>query len=396
MTWGALSTALFIWFLAVTVTILGTLKALIHFHRKTDTDYDDHDLRPVTILKPLKGIDPDLETNLESFFRLDYPKFEILFSVADHNDPVIPVVEKLMAQYPWIPAKLYIGADNLGFNPKINNLIKSYDEARFEWVLISDSNTRFSQEHLGVLARQFRCGTALQTSVVAGVGAHGIGGNLETVFLNTFYARSMVVLDAVGHTCVMGKSMLFRKTIMDKTRGLRALSKHINEDYAAGRKFKLLGHQVQLSRQPVRQYIGTYSLAAFWARHIRWGRIRKMQAPLGFLIEPLFNSILSGVLGAAAFSYFWDVSPTLFFCCHLGLWMICDAMLASQIGDPLSWVLLPVWCLRELTHIPLWIHISMGSQVDWRGQKLHLKRAKILETRADAVEEIRLPSRKAA
>ena len=376
-----------IWVAAVGITATGTLLAFIYFRKGVKPVEENQEWMPVTILKPLKGIDPGLEENLDSFFNLDYPKFEILFSVADQDDPVIPGVKRLIARYPQIATKLYIGAENFGFNPKINNLIKAYDNSQYGWVLISDSNTRFSRDHLKRLVRQIKEGVSLQTSVVAGVEPRGLGGLLEAVFLNTFYARSMVMVDAAGLTCVMGKAMLFQKSIMDKTRGLRSLKKHINEDYAAGRKFQLLGHKVQLSDNPVRQHIGNYSIGAFWSRHLRWGRIRKMQAPLVFLVEPVFSSILSGLLGTLAFYRLWGVSPALFLPIHMGFWLACDMVMASKVGDPLGWSFLPAWSFREAIHIPLWIHISLGSTVIWRGQELHLKRASILETRAESASD---------
>ena len=382
----ALSLMLLVWGVAVILMTFGTWRAMTFLHRGRKPVVTDQNYLPVTILKPLKGIDADVEENLESFFLLSYPKFELLFSVANDTDPVIPIVTRLIERHPKVDARLFIGAVEFGPNPKINNLIQSYDQAKYEWVLISDSNTRFSRDHLSRLARQFKNGISMQTSVVAGVDAKGLGGQLEAVFLNTVYARSMVTLAAVGFPCVMGKAMMFRKSVMDKTRGLRSLTKHIAEDYAAGRKFQLLGHQVQLSQNPVPQHIGTSSVAAFWSRHIRWGRIRKMQAPYTFIIEPLFSSILSGCLGAVAFSQMLGFPPAIFLALHFGFWFACDVLVANAVGDPLDWKFLPVWTLRELIHLPLWTHISMGSTIQWRGQKIRLKKATILETRAEARE----------
>ena len=386
--------SLLIWLAAISITTFGTIAALVHLKKtqpkmsQSDRAIDETELEPITILKPLKGIDEGIEENLESFLLLDYPTYEVLFSVADFDDPVIPVVRKLMERHPRVHAELVIGAVDYGPNPKINNLLRTYDNAQFDWILISDSNTRVSRNHLKVLAHQFKDGVAMQTSIVAGVDAEGLGGFLESTFLNTFYARSVMALNAFGHPCVIGKAMMFRKSILERIGGLRSLKKHIAEDYAAGRKLHLLGFRVQVSQTPIRQHLGRHSFDAFWSRHIRWGRLRKMQAPFAFLIEPLFNSMLSGALGAYAFSVLFGISPLLFLATHLGLWFLCDLLLVMRVGDQPNATFLPVWFLRELIHFPLWIHISMGNTVNWRGQTIRLKKVKFVEARFYAIQDL--------
>lgn len=378
-----------IWVAATGITGFGTLMALLRLRRKgAPLPECVHGLQPVTILKPLKGLDPDLELNLESFFKLDYPEYELLFSVADEKDPAIEIVQHLRTRYPRVRSELFVGDIQYGPNPKINNLLRTYDSARYDWILISDSNTRFRPDHLRRLADQFKDGIAMQSSVVAGVGATGIGGHLEAAFLNTFYARSVMALDALGHPCVLGKAMFFRKSIMERLGGLRSLTKHIAEDYAAGRKLHLLGFRVQVSHDPVRQHLGNHSFRAFWFRHVRWGRLRKMQAPAAFAIEPLFSSVLSGILGAVAFAALWGVSPVAFLAVHIGLWFGSDWALAARVGDRPGALFFPVWSLRELTHLPLWVHITLGNTVEWRGQVIRLKRSKFVEARFYAVQDL--------
>ena len=380
-----------IWIAAISITAFGTVAALLHLRkgpRLRDALVAESEYEPITILKPLKGVDEGIEENLESFLLLDYPNYEVLFSVADEDDPVIPIVQKLRARHPRIHTELYIGAVDYGPNPKINNLLRTYDNARHDWILISDSNTRMSAGHLKTLACQFRKGIAMQTSVVAGVDAEGLGGHLESVFLNTFYARSIMTLRAVGHPCVMGKAMMFRKSILERIGGLRSLKKHIAEDYAAGRKLHLLGFRVQVSRNPIRQHLGRHSLKAFWSRHVRWGRLRKMQAPAAFVIEPLFNSMLAGVLGAYAFSTVYGIPPVTFFAAHMAIWFLCDFILAMRVGDTPGIVFAPVWLLRELVHFPLWVHISLGNTVCWRGQTIRLKKVKFVEAQFYAIQDL--------
>ena len=113
-----------------------------------------------------------------------------------------------------------------------------------------------------------------------------------------------------------------------------------------------------------------------------------MQAPAAFVIEPLFNSMLSGVLGAFAFSSLFHISPITFFLAHIGTWFLCDALLASKVGDLPLPIFLAGWMMRELIHFPLWIHISLGSTVEWRGQTILLKKVKFVEARFYAIQDL--------
>jgi ceramide glucosyltransferase len=376
--------AFFIWSAAILVTTYGTIVALVHLQKRNTGDLNDdeilaleekdYELEPVSILKPLKGIDAGIEHNLETFMQLDYPKYEVLFSVTDAMDPVVPLVRKLIAKYPKVNASLTVCDENNGPNPKINNLLTTYTDALYDWILISDSNTRMSPLHLRSLGQQFKNRVAMQTSIVAGVDAQGIGGHLESAFLNTFYARSVLTLKTLGHPCVIGKCMMFRKSVLERTGGLLSLEEHIAEDYAAGRKLHQLGFRVQVSNNPIRQYIGPYAFKTFWSRHIRWGRLRKLQTPFGFVAEPFFNSILSGLIGAFAFSHVFGISAPLFFLGHLTGWFLCDWILYSRVSDPPGFSFIGVWILREVLHFPLWLHIAAGNSIVWRGKVIHLKR----------------------
>jgi len=363
------------WLAAALMTGYGTLIAI--FYLRKGGQGLGQGLEPISILKPLKGVDEGIEENLKSFLDLDYPSFEILFSVADELDPVVPIVRKLLAMHPHVRATLKICKFHSGPNPKINNLLSIYQDAKYDWILISDSNTRMSPQHLRVLAQQFKKGVAMQSSVVAGVEASSIGGLLECAFLNTFYARSVLILNTLGHPCVIGKAMMFRKSVLERTGGLRSLEVHIAEDYAAGKKLQQLGFRVQISRNPIRQHIGRYGFITFWTRHIRWGRLRKMQAPLVFLVEPFFNSIISGLVGAFAFSKLFGSSPYVFFAAHVSGWFLLDLIVFERVDERPDITFLPIWILREFLHFPLWIHIAMGNTINWRGKIIHLVKPKM-------------------
>ena len=369
-----------VWVLALTLTLYGTILTLRGLKAGPPHLDAPFALYPVSILKPLKGIDNGIRENIETFFSLDYPHFELLFSISDASDPARTLVESMMAQYPAVKARLVIGGVEAGPNPKVNNLIRSYDLARHDLVLISDSNVRVQPAYLKQLVGHLENGVGIITAVVAGREADTLGGRLEATYLNTFYARWMYIAANLGNPCVVGKSMLFSRKTAARFGGIRALAGYLAEDYMAGVAMKAIGQRVVIQSHPVHQHIGAYEVSDFWSRHLRWGRIRKAQAPLAFFIEPFFGALVSGVLGAIACSTLWHIPPSQFALFHFGVWSLCDlALMRALDGSLRSWMP-SAWLVRELLAVPLWAHTAVGNTVLWRGKRLAIQRGGLLKT----------------
>ena len=302
----------------------GTYRALKHFSSSPPHLDAPFLLYPISVLKPLKGVDPGLEANLETFFRLKYPDFELLFSVADAQDAACAVVNRLIKKYPRVRARLIIGQVEVGTNPKINNLIKSYQLAQNDWLLISDSNIRVSSDYLKRMMAHVDSTTGIVTAAVVGRSAKGMGGALEAMHLNTFYSRGMVLAFAAGRPCVLGKSMLFRRSTSERFGGIATLARYLAEDYMAGEAIRALSLKIVLMTDPVEQPIGFHPISSYWSRHVRWGRIRKAQVPAVFILEGLASSGVAGFLGSVAFNTLTGLSPLLFFLSHMAAWYLCD------------------------------------------------------------------------
>ncbi len=370
-----------VWAVSLGLTLYGTLYALEQLDNPPPHLDAPFGLYPVTILKPLKGADAGIEENLESFFRLDYPDYEMIFSIADSRDPVRAVVLRLMERYPEVDARLIEGAVDAGPNPKVNNMLQSYSLARHDLVLISDSNIRVKRDYLKRLIAHMDNSTGVITAVVAGVGAKRWGGRLEAMYLNTFYARFMRLASLCGHPCVVGKSMLFRKSVASRFGGIATLARYLAEDYMTGIAMQRLGLKAVIMSDPVEQYIGRYSFSDFWARHLRWGRIRKAQAPVAFLFEPLSGSIVCAILGAIAGSCTFQEFPlAVFLLAHFTIWAACDLALNRRMSGSGATRSLATWCAREALAFPLWFHSLCGNTVLWRGRKLRVAPGGLLHT----------------
>ncbi len=327
----------------------------------------------------MKGAEQGIEENIETFFALDYPTYEIIFSVADPKDPARAAVARVLQRHPEFPARLIIGDVDVGPNPKVNNLLYSYREARYDCLLISDSNIRVRPDYLKRVVSYLQPDVGVVTAVVAGTSGRGFGGKLESTFLNSFYARWMHVAFRLGFGFVLGKSMLFRRSVAERFGGVQNLSRYIAEDYMAGQAMQRLGLRLVVMREPIRQHIGSFQFSAFWARHIRWGRIRKSQSPLAFALEPLLGAIVSGGLGALAFHVCLDFSPRIFLAIHLAVWAVLDAVLIRHLEERWDPLALFYWGIRELLAVPLWIHIACGNSIRWRGNRLKILRGGLVE-----------------
>ncbi len=328
---------------------------------------------PVSILKPLKGADPGLEQNLRSFFEIDYPEFELLFSVADGDDDAVPVVQKLISEFPKRQALLVIGDTDLGPNPKINNLVGTYGQARHDWILVSDSNIRVQPSYLKRMVAHVGPGVGLVTAVVAGRAAKGIGGHLEAMVLNTYYTRGLNLGAGVGKPAAIGKSMLFRRSDAKRFGGLGALANFLAEDYMAGELIRKLGFQVVIMNDPVEQYIGAQTFEAFWQRHLRWGRIRKSQLPLAFFGEGLTLLPTTTLFAAISLPPLFGISIATAIMGQVGISFLCDVLVVRGSKQPLEFHFPLIWLLREILALPLWLHIASGSTVNWRGNALKLQ-----------------------
>ncbi len=179
---------------------------------------------------------------------------------------------------------------------------------------------------------------------------------------------------------VIGKSMLFKKSVAQRFGGIKTLSCYLAEDYMAGKAMQQIGYKVVTMIDPIIQPIGNYSFGNFWNRHIRWGRIRKAQAPLAFIFEPLACSIPSALIGWAGHSLCFGKLGLIYFIVHISIWCLFDLTLYHKLSNiNFSIYSIFTWAMREILHIPLWVQILCGNSISWKGKKMRLLSGGILE-----------------
>ncbi|MBN1772994.1 MAG: glycosyltransferase [Deltaproteobacteria bacterium] len=273
--------------LLVALTCLAVHAAL---RRQLRRDRRTDPAPPLSVLKPLKGLDEGLWDNLVALARQDYPEFEILLGAADAADPALRLADRLRREFPHVPIRVLVCDRPVGLNPKVNNLAVLAAAARHDLVLISDSNVRPDAGYLRAMAAELRDSrVGLVSSLLCGVGEHSTGALLENAQLNSFVAAAVAAGDFVGHPCVVGKSVLLRRSQLETLGGWSAVADVLAEDYLLGRLYHRAGYRVALSAHPVPTLNRHWPIRRFLSRHLRWMMMRRHLNRLAYAGEPLLN-----------------------------------------------------------------------------------------------------------
>lgn len=328
--------------------------------------HDDSKLPGVSILKPLKGLDDNLFDNLQSFCKLDYPSYELIFAMQDRADPAYKVAMKVKDKNPQCDIKIHIERCGVGLNPKVNNLIPAYRAAQYECILISDSNVKVSPNYLRSIAYDLgRPGVGMVTNLIRGIGGRSLWAVFENLHMNSFVIGGVSFLDKVlGHSCVVGKSMLMRKSDLDAIGGLEAVKNYLAEDYMMGKLMVESGRKVVVSGHLIDNVNERWGMKKFLNRHTRWGKLRRRIGG-GLYASELFDNPV-----------FLALMPTVFM--GLNRWTVgllgatCAVKIAGDLFvgrilksgiRPLYYAFVPV---KDVIIGCMWFVPIVSSSIQWR------------------------------
>ncbi|KAI5639187.1 glycosyl transferase family 21 domain-containing protein [Phthorimaea operculella] len=339
-------------------------------HRTVDRSPPEQPYPGVSIIKPLTGVDPNLFSNLETFFTLDYPTYEILFCVESEQDPAVMLVNSLIHKYPAVEARLFIGGMHVGVNPKINNMQPAWLEARHPLVLVSDAGIRMRDDALLDMVQHMRpdCGIVHQMPFVC--DAEGFAAVYEKVFFGTAQARMYLSADLLGINCHVGMSSLVRKAALEEVGGLAAFGDYLAEDYFMAQKVVERGWKMRVASQPALQNSGARSVGALQARLTRWARLRIAMVPTTVMLEPLSECLPLGAGAAWASGVLLNAEPLPFFLVHVLVWFLSDWLMLRSVQNgspPFTKVqFLLGWVWSELCAPFVLLIALLNPEIAWR------------------------------
>jgi ceramide glucosyltransferase len=322
----------------------------------------------VSILKPVCRWDDRLEENLESFFRIDYPNYELVFCTAAPEEPALALVRRLCQRYPHVRTKVVVGTSRQGLNPKVRVLARATPQSSGELIVVSDSNVRVRPQFLRETVPHFDDDrVAVVSNLVAGVEERTVGAALENLQLNAFIAPAICFGLALGiPACVVGKSMVLRRSDLEAIGGWESMSSVLAEDFLLGRLMTARGRKAVVSPHVVETVNETWSLRRFLERHDRWLKMRWRINPFVLSLEGVSNMMLwlTASVALAGGNSAWLAAATI-----LCLRVTIDFFAVAQLrpSAPLSWRWL--WCipLRDVALFFLWLHARFSRAIQWRG-----------------------------
>ena len=321
------------------------------------------DLPFVSLLRPVCGLDPfDAETLASSFVQ-DYPHYEVIFCVARADDPVVPLVKDLILQHPQRPARLLIGDNRITANPKLNNLHKGWVDSAAGWIAMADSNLLLPPDYLQTLVATWRYDSGLVSSPPVGIRPDGLAASIECAFLNGNQARMQLAADSLGMGFAQGKTLFWRRDILERAGGLRALGEDMAEDACATKLVRGLARRVALTPLPFPQPIGRRSMRAVWDRQLRWSRVRRDGFPRLFLAEVLNTPVLPALAIGLGLGPMAAVAL-------LCLLYAAEAVLLWRCKWPHGWRDLLAMPIRDALILPLWLATFAARGFQWRGTEM--------------------------
>ena len=325
---------------------------------------------PVSLVRPLCGLETFSAETLARGFALDYPDYEIVFCVADPADPVLPLVRRLVAAHPAVPARIVLGDERVSDNPKLNNCVRGWDAARHDWIVLADSNVLMPADYLQRMQAAWRAETGLVCSTPAGARPDGFWAEVECAFLNTLQARWQYTGEALGLGFAQGKSMLWHRPFLEARGGIRALAAEIAEDAAATKLVRAAGRRVHLVAAPFEQPLGARTAAEVRARQVRWARLRRVTFPLFFAPEIVSGTLLPFALAAVLAG---TAAAALGLLALAALGYAAELALAARAGWHRSPRLLLAFLVRDALIPVVWAAAWMRPAVVWRGNAMDIR-----------------------
>ncbi len=338
-----------------------------------------HTAPPISILKPLKGTDPEMYDSFRSHCLQDYPEYEIIFGISDPHDPAIANVKALQREFPNRRIHLVVSEKILGSNVKVSNLAQMLPEARYDLLIVNDSDIRVEADYLRRVTEPLAdARVGMVTCLYRGVAGAPLGSRLEALGISTDFCPSVLAARQLedGIHFGLGSTLAFRRADLEEIGGFASFVDYLADDYELGKRIAELGLSVKLSEVVVETYLPAYTLREFFAHQLRWARgVRNARAGgylgLVFTFGVFWASLAVAASGGAVWAW-GALAATLFLRFAVAL-VVGRGVLNDRQGAKYLW-LIP---LRDLVAVAVWMACFGGHTVTWRGDRFQLRNGKL-------------------
>jgi ceramide glucosyltransferase len=379
---GTVSSAVFLG-----LALLGVIRFRAAARKQIGSIPDDADLPPVSVLKPVHGLEAQLKENIESFFRQDYPDFEILFASDDANDPALDVAREVSARYSHIPCRVLI-AKGTWPNPVVYSFQCMAEAAAHDILVTADSDVEVSPTYLReIVPPLLDPQVGMVTCVYRGKNVSGFFSGLTAIGMSVEMTAGVLVANLLeGMKFGLGPTTVVRKDSLASIGGYAALQDYMAYDFTIGNLIAKNGYRVELSGHVIDHVVNQKSFTRMWQNQLRWAQTTRYSRPKGHLGSGLIFAMPYGLLGfpAAAGLGHWGI----------GVLLLCVAILNRLIEAWfVGWVVVRdrqirrapwLYPLRDFLGFVVWFASYLNLRYVWRDNRYELKGSRIVLRRTSS------------
>jgi ceramide glucosyltransferase len=357
--------------------VLVILAAARFHHGRTIAVREEKAYPPVTLLKPLCGLEPGLEAHLISFFEQQYPSFEIIFGARHAEDPGLKLAQRIGERYPSVPTKVVITSEPWRPNAKVCSLVKMYAWAAHNYLIISDSDVKVEPNYIAeVVQPLLDPKNGMVTCLYRGLPTGGLWSKLEALGMSVEMTSGAMVANLLeGMKFALGPTMAIRRDALDAVGGFEPLAEYCADDYVLGRNVAESGRQVVMSNHIIDHVVINRSFLCSMRHQVRWMKSTRFSRHAGHAGTVLTFAMPFGVLGllAAGALHQWALGAGLLALSYLNRVVMAMVSGWGVVRDPRALRSAWLYPLRDLMGFAFWCASYSGARILWRDEWYHLE-----------------------
>jgi ceramide glucosyltransferase len=322
------------------------------------------DQPPVSIVLPVKLLEPEFERAQTSTMRQQYPEFEVIASSEDPNSQAVEGMRAIFARFPNIKTRVLHSAARFAASPKVDNLYAPFTQAENDVIFMKDSNIMLEPDDLAQTLRHLTSDVGLVCAIPYAAKPENLAAHVEAAILNGPHTRVLFLASALGYGFGVGKIMLFRRADFLRAGGFGAIAHTVGEDNAMAKAMRRIGLRTVFSHRAVRQELGSRAFSDVYNRQLRWSVIRRDDELWSFLLEPICQA-LPAFAAAFVAAPLVGLSATMGVLATFVLWFSFEMVLSLIKGWQASPAAPAIFLLRELMMFVVWVHAWTTNRVVW-------------------------------